>query len=63
MKKKILITDDDEGVQDIFKLILENAGYEVAIYGDAVSLFEDKYKRPGLFILDKELSGEDGLKL
>jgi FixJ family two-component response regulator len=50
-------------VQDIFKLILENAGYEVAIYGDAVSLFEDKYKRPGLFILDKQLSGEDGLKL
>lgn len=63
MKKKILISDDDEGVQDIFKLIFEKAGYEVAIYSDAVSIFENKYKHPDLFILDKQLSGHDGLKL
>jgi DNA-binding response OmpR family regulator len=63
MNKKILITDDDEGVQDVFRLIFEKAGYDVAIYGEAFSIFENKYERPDLFILDKQLSGQDGLKL
>lgn len=62
-KKRILVTDDDEGVQDIFKLIFEKAGYEVAVYGEAVSIFENKYECPDLFLLDKQLSGHDGLKL
>ena len=63
MKKKILVTDDDEGVQDIFKLIFERAGYDVDVQGDAFSIFDHKYKRPDLFLLDKQLSGEDGLKV
>lgn len=62
-KKKILITDDDEGVQDIFKLIFEKAGYEVAVYGEALSILENNYKSPDLFLLDRQLSGYDGLKL
>lgn len=63
MKKKILVTDDDEGVQDIFKLIFERAGYDVDIQGDAFSIYDHKYKRPDLFLLDKQLSGQDGLKV
>ena len=62
-KKKILITDDDSGVQDIFKLIFERAGYEVAVYGEAFSIFENKFTKPDLFLLDKQLSGQDGLKV
>lgn len=63
MKKKILITDDDEGVQDIFKLIFERAGYEVDVHGEAVSILENKYTCPDLFVLDRQLSGQDGLKV
>ncbi|MEO8854518.1 MAG: response regulator [Ginsengibacter sp.] len=63
MKKKILVTDDDEGVQDIFKLIFERAGYDVDVQGDAFSIFDHKYRRPDLFLLDKQLSGQDGLKV
>lgn len=63
MKKRILITDDDEGVQDIFKLIFERAGYEVEIFGEAMSILEDKYEHPDLFVLDRQLSGQDGLKV
>ena len=63
MKKKILVTDDDEGVQDIFKLIFERAGYDVDVQGDAFSIFDHKYKRPDLFLLDKQLSGQDGLNI
>jgi DNA-binding response OmpR family regulator len=63
MKKKILITDDDEGVQDIFKLIFERAGYDVTIYGEALSILENKYICPDLFLLDRQLSGQDGLQI
>ena len=63
MKKKILITDDDEGVQDIFKLIFERAGYDVSIYGEAVSIFANDFSNPDLFLLDRQLSGQDGLKV
>ncbi len=63
MKKKILITDDDEGVQDIFKLIFERAGYDVQVYGEAMSILENNYIHPDLFVLDRQLSGQDGLKV
>ena len=63
MKKKILITDDDEGVQDIFKIILERAGYDVEIFGEAQSILENNYSHPDLFMLDRQLSGQDGLKV
>ncbi|MEO6894964.1 MAG: response regulator [Ginsengibacter sp.] len=63
MKKRILITDDDEGVQDIFKLIFERAGYDVEVFGEAVSILENNYKHPDLFVLDRQLSGQDGLKV
>jgi DNA-binding response OmpR family regulator len=63
MKKRILITDDDEGVQDIFKLIFERAGYDVEIHGEAVPILENNYNYPDLFLLDRQLSGQDGLKV
>jgi DNA-binding response OmpR family regulator len=63
MKKRILITDDDEGVQDIFKLIFERAGYDVEIHGEAASILENDYNYPDLFLLDRQLSGQDGLKV
>lgn len=63
MKKKILITDDDEGVQDIFKLIFERAGYDVCVYGEAVTILENKFINPDLFLLDRQLSGQDGLQV
>ena len=63
MKKRILITDDDEGVQDIFRLIFERAGYDVQILGEGLSILENNYKRPDHFVLDRQLSGQDGLKV
>ncbi len=63
MKKKILITDDDEGVQDIFKLIFERAGYDVTIFSEALSILENHFTHPDIFLLDRQLSGQDGLKV
>ena len=63
MKKKILITDDDESVQDIFRMIFEKEGYEVEVLGEANKIFENKYNTPDLFLLDRQLSGYDGLSV
>lgn len=63
MKKKIYITDDDPGVQDIFKIIFENAGYETTVYHNGKELLETKDSYPDIYILDKQLSGMDGLDI
>ena len=59
--KKILIVDDDAGIQDVFRLIFEGAGFTVSIFQEGESIMEGKFDVPDLFILDKQLSGVDGL--
>jgi DNA-binding response OmpR family regulator len=61
MKKKILITDDDPGVQDILKIIFEQAGYEVDINEDPRTILNNDFSIPDVFLVDKQLSGVDGL--
>lgn len=61
--KTILIADDDEGIQDIFKMIFERAGYTVDVRSEALSILDNDFKIPDLFLLDRELSGYDGLNV
>jgi DNA-binding response OmpR family regulator len=61
MKRKILIADDDPGIRDIFNIILVKAGYDIEIKDDANEIFKNKFKIPDLFIVDRLLSGVDGL--
>ena len=64
MKKKIIIVDDDLGIQEIFKLILEREGYETIIYSGGKALFQNKTEEPNVYLLDKQLGGmEDGLEI
>ena len=63
MKKKILIADDDPGIRDIFKMIFEKAGYSVDMKDNGRDLLEDNYERPDIFLIDKQLSGVDGLNI
>lgn len=64
MKKKIVIVDDDLGIQDIFKFILEKEGYETTIYSEGKTLFQNKTEEPNVYLLDKQLGGmEDGLEI
>ena len=62
-KKRVLIVDDDPGIQDAFRMIFEQAGYQAAIYADGNELIIGNYHLPDLFILDKQLSGVDGLDI
>ena len=63
MKHKILIADDDPGIRDIFKIILTKAGYDIEVKEDANEIFENKFSIPDLFLVDKLLSGIDGLDI
>ncbi len=63
MKKKILITEDDPGLQDIFKIIFEKAGYDVEIMSNGNPLLKNEFDTPHLFLLDKQLSGIDGIDI
>ena len=63
MKYKILIADDDPGIRDIFKILLTKAGYDIEVKEDANEIFENKFRIPDLFLVDKLLSGIDGLDI
>jgi CheY-like chemotaxis protein len=61
--KQIIIADDDPGIRDIFNIILKRAGYGVTVYSNGEVLLGRNYKLPDLFIVDKQLSGIDGLEV
>src|SRR5215469_15844482 len=61
--KQIIIADDDPGIRDIFQLILKRAGYGVTVYANGEVLMDNDFELPDLFILDKQLSGVNGLEV
>jgi DNA-binding response OmpR family regulator len=63
MKKKILVADDDPGIRDIFKIIFERAGYVIEIKDDAEDVLKNNFTIPDVFLIDKLLSGYDGLEV
>src|SRR6185295_12553330 len=62
-RKKILIADDDPGIQDILTIIFERAGFEVEIKKNGEDLLNNKFTMPDLFLVDKQLSGYNGLDI
>ena len=63
MKKKILVADDDPGIRDIFKIIFERAGYSIEVKDDAEDVLKNNFTIPDVFLIDKLLSGYDGLDI
>jgi DNA-binding response OmpR family regulator len=61
--KKIIVVDDDAGIQEAFNLIFSKNLYEITIYPDATPVMNIQPPFPDLFILDKQLTGIDGLDI
>jgi DNA-binding response OmpR family regulator len=61
--KKIMIVDDDPGIRDILKIIFERGGYEVCLEADGKFIFQKDYPLPDIFLLDRYLSGMDGVDI
>ena len=63
IKKRILIADDDPGIQEIFALIFERAGFTVDMKLSGDDLVKNKFSLPDIFLIDKQLSGYNGLDI
>jgi len=61
--KKILIIDDDPSLQDLLRMIFERAGYAVSIESNGNKILNNEYTCPDIFLLDRYLSGVDGLDI
>jgi CheY-like chemotaxis protein len=61
--RKIILAEDDPAIQDTMQMILEMDGCEVTIYPNGQELLSNDFKLPDMFILDRQLSGADGLDI
>src|SRR5207237_6756819 len=60
---KIVIADDDPGVQEIFKIIFEKAGYDTIVLSNPKPLLQNQYMDADIYLLDKQMSGADGIEI
>jgi DNA-binding response OmpR family regulator len=61
--KKILLVDDEEGIQMLYREELENEGYEViSAYTGEEGIQKFKEECPDLVILDIQMPGMNGIE-
>lgn len=62
MRERILVVDDDPGICDAVKMILEFEGYQVSATerGECAEKIMHEKRHPDLIIMDMSLSGKDG---
>jgi len=58
---RIVIVDDSPAIRDCFRWILATDSYELTIYPSGTPILNGDYSVPDVFIVDKQLSGVDGL--
>lgn len=64
MRKKILITDDDEDIIEILTLILTESGYEIHSLTQGNRIIEEiKEFQPDLILMDVMLGDMDGMTI
>jgi len=63
MKHKIVIVDDDPGVLEIFKIIFEKEGFDTNTLSNPKPLLQNQYMDADIYLLDKQLSGADGIEI
>jgi CheY-like chemotaxis protein len=59
--KTILVVDDDPSIQDVFSIIFDRKKYSVTIYSSPEKILNNIQITSDIIILDKQLSGVDGL--
>jgi CheY-like chemotaxis protein len=60
---KVMIIEDDPAILDVLAIIFNRAGYTVFPYANGDFILQGGFDIPDLFIIDKQLSGVDGLDI
>lgn len=61
MPQKVLVVDDDPGILEVIKIILEDNGYEVCVLSDGKEVVKKILNfEPNIVLLDIWMSGIDG---
>ncbi|WP_019503485.1 PleD family two-component system response regulator [Pleurocapsa sp. PCC 7319] len=64
MINSILVVEDNEELQLLYKLVLELAGYQVATVNNEINILDFVEKiRPQLILMDTMMSGINGLQI
>lgn len=62
-QKSVLITEDDPGIIDALEIVFRRNGYRVFTYTNGNALLLNDFEMPDIFLIDKQLSGVDGLDI
>ncbi len=63
MAKRILVADDDAGMRDSLRIILEDEGYVVETHRQGETVQQMHAPFPDLLLLDLRLSGMNGMTI
>ena len=61
--KNITIIEDDWSTREVMDMIFSSDQYKLTLLADGSTVFDKQEERPDLFIIDRYLSGADGLDL
>ncbi len=58
-----MIIEDDPAILDVLGILFTRAGYEASTFPNGNFILMGEFNIPDLFIIDKQLSGVDGLDI
>lgn len=61
--KKVMIIENDPAILDVLGMLFKRAGYEPLSFPNGNFILMGEFTMPDLFIIDKQLSGVDGLDI
>ena len=63
MKKRVVVVEDDDSIRDILQIILEREGYSTITCTNGYEILNGNVEVPDLYMIDRHLSGVDGLEI
>lgn len=61
--KRIVLVEDDEPIRDIFRIVFGKSDYDFIYLESGEEIINSEIGTPDLFILDKQISGTNGLNV